>query len=142
MKTKKYYVVAAIGLLLLVAGLCLVKMAADPQGIMQALPYVCIGIGCGMLGHGMASVISQKAIAKYPDIQKQKAIEENDERNVAIGNRAKAKAFDVMTFVIGALMLTFALMNIDLAAILLLVFAYLFIQGCGIYYRGKYEKEM
>ena len=142
MKTKKYFVVAAIGLLLLAAGLCLVKMVADPQGIMLALPYVCIGIGCGLLGQGMANVISQKAIEKNPEIQKQKEIEVNDERNIAIGNRAKAKAFDVMTFVIGALMLTFALMNIDLAAILLLVFAYLFIQGCGIYYRCKYEKEM
>lgn len=142
MKTKKYFVVAAIGLLLLAAGLCLVKMVADPQGIMLALPYVCIGIGCGLLGQGMANVISQKAIEKNPEIQKQKEIEVNDERNIAIGNRAKAKAFDVMTFVIGALMLTFALMNIDLAAILLLVFAYLFMQGCGIYYRCKYEKEM
>ncbi len=142
MKTKKYFVVAAIGLLLLAAGLCLVKTVADPQGIMLALPYVCIGIGCGLLGQGMANVISQKAIEKNPEIQKQKEIEVNDERNIAIGNRAKAKAFDVMTFVIGALMLTFALMNIDLAAILLLVFAYLFIQGCGIYYRCKYEKEM
>ena len=90
----------------------------------------------------MANVISRKAVAKYPDIQKQKAIEENDDRNVTIGNRVKAKAFDVMTFVIGALMLNFALMNIDLAALLLLVSAYLFIQGCGIHYRCKYEKEM
>lgn len=142
MKTKKYYVVAAIGLLLLAAGLCLVKTVADPQGIMLALPYVCIGIGCGLLGHGMANVISQKAIEKNPDIQKQKDIEVNDERNIAIGNRAKAKAFDVMTFVFSALMLTFALMNIGLAAVLLFVFAYLFVQGCAIYYRCKYEKEM
>ena len=35
-----------------------------------------------------------------------------------------------------------AVMQIELAAILLLVAAYLFIVGCSIYYRSKYEKEM
>ncbi|MEA4889917.1 MAG: hypothetical protein VB070_10685 [Clostridiaceae bacterium] len=41
-----------------------------------------------------------------PEIQKQIEIEKNDERNVAMMNRAKAKAYDIMTFVFGALMLS------------------------------------
>ena len=45
-------------------------------------------------------------------------------------------------YIFGALMLAFVLMQIELAAILLLVAAYLFIVGCSIYYRSKYEKEM
>ena len=48
------------------------------------------------------------------------------EQNIMIASRAKARAFDMMTFVFGALMVCFALMQIDLAAILLLVFVYLF----------------
>lgn len=47
-----------------------------------------------------------------------------------------------MLFVYGALMLSFALMQVDLAAILLFVFCYLLVLGCSIYYRVKYEKEM
>lgn len=47
-----------------------------------------------------------------------------------------------MTFVFGALMFTFALMDADLVVIVLLVAAYLFVQGSAIYYRQKYEKEM
>ncbi len=47
-----------------------------------------------------------------------------------------------MVFVFGALMLSFALMNIDLVAVLLLVFAYLFVIGSGLYYRVKLDKEL
>lgn len=90
--------------------------------------------------HGNA--ISRKVLKNSPDIARQKEIEKNDERNVMIASRAKAKAFDLMTFVFGALMLSFALMEVDLAAVVLLVAAYLFVVGYSIYCRFKFEKEM
>lgn len=139
---KSNYVVVIIGLLLLGTGLYFVKTIDDPQGIMQALPYVCIGVGCGLFGQGMGGILSQKAMQNHPEIQKQMDIEKNDERNIAIANRAKGKAFDIMTFVFGALMLAFALMGVDMVATLLLVFAYLFVHGYAIYYRCKYNEEM
>lgn len=139
---KSNYVVVIIGLLLLGTGLYFVKTIDDPRGIMQALPYVCIGVGCGLFGQGMGGILSQKAIQNHPEIQKQMDIEKNDERNIAIANRAKGKAFDIMTFVFGALMLAFALMGVDMVATLLLVFAYLFVHGYAIYYRCKYNEEM
>ena len=79
---------------------------------------------------------------KRADLQKKLTIEENDERNIAISNKAKGKAFDMMTYVYGALMVSFALMGVDMSALLLLVFAYLFVHGFGIYYRIKFDKEM
>lgn len=143
MKTKiTGYVIAMIGLLLVAAGISLLKMNGDPQGIMLTLPYVCIGIGCGLFGHGMGKIISERAVRSNPEIQKQMEIEKNDERNIVIVNQAKGKAFDMMTFVYAALMLSFALMNIDMIAVLLLVFAYLFVHGAAIYYRFKIDKEM
>ena len=51
-------------------------------------------------------------------------------------------AYDVMVFVFGAMMLALALMGVDLAVVLLVVFAYLFVVGSGIYYRVKFEKEL
>lgn len=96
MKTKiTGYAVTIIGLLLLAAGLCLLKMNGDPQGIMLALPYVCIGIGCGLFGQGMGNIISERAVRSNPEIQKKLEIEKNDERNIAIANRAKGKAYDM-----------------------------------------------
>lgn len=136
------YLITVIGLLLLGFGLFLVKTHSAQQGIMRALPYICIGIGCGAFGHGVGNIISQKAIKNSPNIQKQLEIDKNDERNVAIANRAKAKAYDMMIFVLGALILAFALMGIDVLAVLMLVFAYLLIIGYGIYYRCKYDREM
>ena len=109
---------------------------------MRTLPYVCIGVGCGLFGHGMGNVISERAINSAPELKKKLDIEKNDERNVAIANKAKGKAFDVMTWVFSALMVSFALMGIDTVAVLLLVFAYLLVHGFAIYYRFKFDKEM
>ena len=84
----------------------------------------------------------QRALKRNPEIVCQLEIEQKDERNIMIANGAKARAFDMMTFVFGALMVCFALMQIDLAATLLLVAAYLFVEGYAIYCRSKIEKEI
>jgi len=143
MKQNKWnYFLAIAGGLLLGVGLYLAKTIIEPQGIMRALPYVFIGVGCGIFGQGLGEIIGSRAIKNNPDIQKHMEIEKNDERNITIANRAKAKAYDMMIFVFGALMLAYALMGIDMVEVLLLVFAYLFVIGYGIYYRIKFDKEM
>lgn len=139
---KKYYMVTAAGLLLLGIGFYLLKGVELTNEFLQAIPYVCQGLGCGIFGYGAAQLISEKALSSDPELKKHVEIEENDERNIAIANYAKSKAYDLMTFVFGALMFTFALMDADLVVIVLLVAAYLFVQGSAIYYRQKYEKEM
>lgn len=111
------------------------------QDLAFPLPYVCIGVGCGLFGHGMGEILSRKATEKYPEIQKRIEIEQKDERTVAIANMAKAKAFDAMLFLFGALMLSYGLMQADLAVILLLVAAYLFIVGYYVYFQCKFTKE-
>lgn len=136
------YAAILLGLLLLAMGLFLIKTSIEAQGAMRALPYVCIGIGCGLFGHGMGNVISQRAIQSDPQLKKKLEIEKNDERNMAIANKAKGKAFDMMTFVFGALMVSFALMEVDMVAVLLLVFTYLFVHGSALYYRFQFDKEM
>lgn len=139
---RKDCVVTLIGVIVLGAGLVLLKTVFVPQGVLKALPYVCIGLGCGIFGHGMGNVLSRKAMKSNPDMQKQIEIEKHDERNIAIANCAKAKAYDMMTFVYGAMMLSFALMGVEMIVVLLLVCFYLFVHGYAIYYRSKYSKEM
>lgn len=142
MKKTKNYIMTVLGIVLVLLGLYFIKSVDNPKEFLLALPYVCIGVGCGVFGYGMGNLVSDKAIQNYPDIKRQIEIEEKDERNIAISSRAKAKAYDIMTFVFGALMVSFALMGVDMIPILLFVFTYLFIQGYAIYYRCKYEKEM
>jgi hypothetical protein len=141
-KRTKDYVVTVVGIVLLGVALYLIKSFPDPQGIMLRLPFVLIGIGSGAFGLGMGNLISHKVMKNNPKLQKQFEIDQNDERNVIISNLAKAKAFDLMTFMLGALMLSFALMGTEMVATLLLVCAYLFIHGYKIYYSYAFNKQM
>lgn len=142
MKNKVNYLLILLGVILAALGLTLIKTTVNPQGMLRALPYVCIGLGSGLFGHGMGEVLCDRALRGSPEIKRNLEIEQQDERNIAIANRAKGRAFDQMTFIFGALMVSFALMGVELAAVLLLVFAYLLVQGFALYYRFKFEREM
>lgn len=139
---KKDSVAAVFGILLLIVGLVLIKLSRNSEGIMRTLPYICVGIGSGTFGQGMDNLLRQRAFHNNPELQKQDEINKTDERNVAIVNRAKARAYDMMVSVFGALLLTLALIGVDLAAVLLLVFAYLLVMGYGLYWRIRYDREM
>ena len=136
------YFIAIIGIMLLACGLILIKLIHTPQGVLTTLPYICIGIGCGIFGHGIGNIINSRIMYNNPDVKKQMEIEQKDERNISIQNSAKAKAYDMMIFVFGALMISLALMNVDMMVILMLVTSYLFVVGYSVYCRIKYDKEM
>lgn len=136
------YFVVIIGILVLGTGLVLLKSVANPHGVMLALPYVCIGLGCGAFGHGLGNLVRDRAFKNDPELQKKMEIDQKDERNIAISNRAKAKAYDIMLYIFGAVMVSFVLAGVEVVAILLLVAAYLLIIGVFIFYLSKYGKEM
>lgn len=138
----KYVALAAFGFILFVAGLALAISLPDAQGIMRTLPYICVGIGSGIFGGNVGTAIKNRHLKKDPNAAKQLEIDTKDERNVAINNRAKAKAFDLMLIVYGALMLAFALMRVDMYVVLAFVAAYLFVVFSMVYYINKYHKEM
>lgn len=142
MKNSIYHIMTVIGLLLIGIGVYLVRTVIEPYGILRTLPYISIGLGCGIFSHGTGEIISRRAVKNCPEIKKQMEIDRKDERNIAIANRAKARGYDMMIFIFGALMLVFALMGVDFAAVLLLVFSYIFVVGYSLYYRFKYDREM
>lgn len=131
-----------LGLFLIVIGLILIKINPELQSIMKALPYLCIGIGCGIFGDNLEEIINSMVLKKYLDEAKKIEIEQNDERNIIIANKAKAKAYDKIIYIYGVLIVAFGLMRVDIMVIIILVISYLFAVFSGIYYRAKYEKEM
>ena len=141
MKNKKVKstAITVLGLLVLAAGLLAVKFFDLGS---QAAPYLCIGLGCGVFGQGLGELITRWSEKRHPEIARQREIEQNDERNIALRDRAQAKAYRIMIPVFGALFLAFGLMNVELRVILLLVAAYLYICGCSVFYSIKYRKEM
>ena len=142
MKRAKNIWLSVLGFALIAAGIYLIKTVPDPQGIMRALPFLLVGFGCGIFGHGLGELLAKKAAIVDPETARRMEIDQTDERNVMIGSLAKAKGYDMMTYVFGALMVAFALMNASWTVILPMVIAYLFVHGYAIYFRCKFEKEM
>ena len=97
---------------------------------------------CGLFGHFMGDFLARRAVQSDPEAARALEIEQKDERNVAIGNAAKARAFDVMLTTFSPLLLIFALLEVDLLPLLLLVAAYLFIVFDSIYWLNRFQKEM
>ena len=138
MKKGRNELLAVLGLLLLAAGLVLIKTGAEKS----VLPYLLVGLGCGVFGHGAGQWLSDRALRRDPDLKKRLEIERNDERNRMIEDRAKAKAYDMMVTLFGALFLAFALMESDWRLILLLCFCYLLVCGYSIFCRIRLEREL
>lgn len=142
MKKVRDYVITVLGIIVCVAGLLLVKETDVSDGPMRVLPYLMIGVGCGAFGQGAGSIVNRKMTEKDKALAKRIEIEKNDERNIAIGNKAKSKAFDIMIYVFGALMLAYCFMGADITIIIPFVCAYLLVDAFAVYYRIKYDKEM
>ena len=142
MKRAKNVWLSVLGFALIAAGIYLIRTVPDPQGILRALPFLLVGFGCGIFGHGLGDLLAKKAVQSDPAMARQLEIAQTDERNVMIGSMAKAKGYDMMTYVFGALMVAFALMGAPWTVIIPMVIAYLFVHGYAIYFRVKLEKEM
>lgn len=142
MKKEIAFSLTIIGAVLVAASLWFLKSSTAVEGTMAVLPYIAIGIGCGAFGHGMGELISKRALKNSPEISRQITIEQKDERNIAIANHAKAKAYDAMIYIYAALNISFALMDIPIYVVILLVFTYLIVVSISVYYRCKYDREM
>lgn len=141
MKKNTSILITILGTVLLVVGLYMVRAIIDPQGIMKTMPYLAIGLGCGMFGHGLGELYNRHVIGKDPQLAKQMEINKKDERNVMLANTAKAKGFDIMTYVFSALLLAYALMGSGWEIIIPFVVAYLFVEIYAVYSRVKIERE-
>lgn len=139
---RKEIVWIVVGVVLWGIAVLLLRQNPGNSGFWRALPYVCLGVGAGLLGQGIGRMVQRKALQSDPELARQQEIEAGDERNIQLAQRAKAKAFDLMVFVFSALLLVFALMGVEMTALLLLVAAYLLVQGYAVYCRVKLEKEM
>ena len=83
------FITTIIGLLFLVAGTYYIKAYGAPEGAIRVLPYLAIGIGCGLFGYGFGRSVSDMAIKSDPAAQKRVRIEES-QRKIELRER---KAF-------------------------------------------------
>jgi len=109
----KYIGFSVLGLVMLTTGLLLPKLR-DAQGVMLTLPYILVGVGSGIFGSFLGTAIRSYSLKKNPAAARQASIEERDERNIAINDKAKARAYDMTMTAFPALILAFALMRPDM----------------------------
>lgn len=141
-KVGRYVFLSVMGFIIFAVGMALIKLSLEASGILKVLPYICIGVGSGIFGSNLGTAIKNRTLLKNPQAAKQVEIQQKDERNQAISNKAKARTYDLIVFVYGTILLAFALMQVDMYVILTLVGMYLFLIFTNIYYLTKYHKEM
>ncbi len=108
----------------------------------KTLSGVLIGIGSALLGSGIAKLWMKGYEEKNPDIAKENDIEFKDERNTLIRYRAKAKAGDIIQWFIMGIAYLLIIIDAPLWVILVTVGIFLLYNVLGIFYMGKYQKEM
>ena len=91
------------GLLLLAGAWLLLKLLPGLDTTpWRAVPFLCLGVGCGLFGGGTGELLAVQAMKKHPELQKQNKIAERDERNVAIRSRAQAVSGEALQWTVMA----------------------------------------
>ena len=86
------------GIALVIAGFVLLKFFPADEGVMEMLPYYFMGIGCGAFGWGAGEFLRARALRGNPELAFELEVERTDERRIFIANAAKARAYDVMSY--------------------------------------------
>jgi hypothetical protein len=131
---------AIIGIALFLVGAVGMKM--DWFSDWEAIPAILIGAGSGLFAYNIGLIIDTKIRQKAPAAARKMAIEQKDERNMLISNTAKGKAFDAMIPIFVAVMTIIALMGVDIQVLLILVGAFLLVNGIWFYQFMRLSKEM
>lgn len=138
MKRKKSFYV-----IMLIVGICCITASLffnDEE--VKTISGILIGIGSGFVGLSISNLLMKHMERKNPEIEKQAEIDFNDERNVIIRNRAKAKAGDITQWLIMGIAYMTIMISAPLWATLIVVMVFLFYNVIGLYLMNKYQKEM
>ena len=146
MKNKNYVLknilLSFLGVVLVAVGLYIYQKTVGMDKTVVVIPYIFIAIGCGILGHFTGNLIQYYSTKNNEELKRQIEIEKNDERNVLIAEKSKAKAYDLMIYLFAAMLIIFSLMGADKLQILVLVAIYLSLQIYALYWKSKFESRM
>lgn len=146
MKNKNYVLknilLSFLGVVLVALGLYIYQKTVGMDKTVVVIPYIFIAIGCGILGHFTGNLIQYYSTKGNEELKRQIEIEKNDERNVLIAEKSKAKAYDLMIYLFAAMLIIFSLMGADKLQLVVLVAIYLSLQIYALYWKSKFESRM
>ncbi len=130
-------------LVLLFLGICLVIASFFFHGEeVKAIGGILIGTGSGFIGLSLSFIIGKHIEHKNPELEKQARIENNDERNILIRYRAKAKAGDITQWFIMVICYITILISAPVWVSLSVVGVFLLYNILSMYLMTKYQKKM
>ncbi|MFA7076120.1 MAG: DUF2178 domain-containing protein [Candidatus Izemoplasmatales bacterium] len=100
-----------LGLGVFVIGIILQIFGADNEGTMESLSNVLKGFGAGIIAVGVANIIRKKLLEKNPQKAKLYEINENDERNIRIREKAGCATWYSTVFILAAISMTFVVLD-------------------------------
>lgn len=146
MKNKNYVLknilLSFLGVVLVAVGLFIYQKTLGMDKTVVVIPYIFIATGCGILGHFTGNLIQYYSTKGNEELKRQIEIEKNDERNVLIAEKSKAKAYDLMIYLFAAMLIIFSLMGADKLQLVVLVAIYLSLQIYALYWKSKFESRM
>ncbi|MDO7788290.1 hypothetical protein [Desulforamulus aquiferis] len=135
-KTSFYVFILILGIGLIVTGFLF--RAEEVKNISGVL----IGIGMSLFGSSLFNLFMKHFQQKHPEIKKQNEIYLNDERNVIIQNKSKARAADIIQWFIIGLAYVMILFDYPLWLFGITIGIFLLYYLISIYFAVKYQKEM
>lgn len=108
----------------------------------KAVSGTLIGIGAGSAGLSISNLLMIRAGRKNPELEKQANIDYNDERNMMIRSRAKAKAADITIWMVMAIAYVTILISAPLWVTLAVVAVFLIYHFMSHYLMVQYQKSM
>ena len=121
MKNKKYILITVLGVLLIIFGGYSVKHFELTETL-EIISYLAIGLGSGLFGSGVGSLIKEFSTLKNPEVAKSIRIEEN--------------------FLYGGVFLTFILMKVELKYLLVMISLYGIVNIYAVIVANNLRKKM
>ena len=138
--TKK--AVVYTGLVILGLAMVLVSIFVFGDAEPRAVFGMMIGVGAGLFGMSVSGLAGIRYEKTHPDMVRQSRIEQKDERNVTIRDKAKARSGDIVQWLIIAMAYVMILIDAPLWVTLAQVLVFLAYRVLGIFYAHRYQKEM
>jgi len=118
MKSKIRLYTFNAGIISLAVGIALRFIIPETGGVLEYLPHILSGFGAGIMGVGVVFIIRKRLIEKNPEKAKEYEINEKDERNIQINEKAGYATWYVTLFALAAMSLAFLIMENMIASLL------------------------
>ena len=122
-------------------GMCLLSRFVFRDMLERSVVAVIIGVGASTFGVGISGVIAELHMRRHPKERQQREIEELDERNRMIRERAKAKSADLVQWFVLAVAYVSIAMDEPMWMTGLLVLVFVVKNVLDIVFMARIEKE-